>query len=113
MSLKNKNIIKNFIEDIWNNNKIDLITTYIHPKYKAHRLKSMTTLRGINSVKKNIKDYKRKFPNLKIIIKDMISEGDKISSLITLINKNKKMQELIIHKIESNKIIESWSIGSD
>jgi len=113
MSLKNKNIIRNFIEDIWNKDKIELIPKYIHPRYKAHRLRSMTTLNGINNVKRNIKNYKHQFPNLKIIIKEMISEGDKVSSLITLISDNKKMQELIIHKIESKKIIESWSIGSD
>ena len=113
MQSTNKIIIRNFVVEVWNNSNFDKIEEFIHKDYIAHRLSSKTALKGITGVRRNVENYKNKYPNLKIIIKDMICEGNKVSSRIIIKDGQKSMNELIIYRISNNKIIESWSIGSN
>jgi len=38
MESTNKTIVSNFISEIWNNNQLEKIDTYLHPNFKDHSL---------------------------------------------------------------------------
>ncbi|MBU0467210.1 MAG: hypothetical protein KKF39_06110, partial [Nanoarchaeota archaeon] len=65
---KYNKIIRNFIENVWNNKKVELIPEYISKKYVAHTLGKGGELRGIESVKTNILNCHSKYKNFKIKI---------------------------------------------
>ena len=75
--------------------------------------------KGVRGVEANVKRTHAPLPNLKLSIRDMFGEGNRVVSRLTLRSvhagksgKGKEMHEIIIHKVVRNKIAESWAIGS-
>jgi predicted ester cyclase len=125
MSIKdNKNTVRNFIERVWNRGFVDEISKYIAPKYEAIGLASNVYVRGVEGVRKNVDDTRSGFPDLLIEIDDMIAEGDRVASRLTLRGTPVHQQattwergaltnpELIIHQLKDGKIIKAWSTAS-
>ena len=120
----NKETVRNFIERIWNRGFVDEISDYIAPDYEAIGLATTVYVRGIEGVRKNVEETRSGFPDLLIEIDDMIAEGDKVASRLTLRGTPVHQQattwergaltnpELIFHQLKDGKIIRAWSIAS-
>ena len=103
---------------------MDDISKYIAHNYEAVGLATTVYVRGIEGVRKNVEDTRSGFPDLFIEIDDMIAEGDKVASRLTLRGTPVHQQattwergaltnpELIVHQLKDGKIIKAWSIGS-
>ena len=111
--MKNKKVVENFIKTVWNQKKLELIPQFLSNSYIAHKLGAGGEVRGIEEVKLNILDCYVKFKNFKISINNMIEEKNMISSWIVLHDGARIMNEIIIHKLSNNKIVEAWSIGGN
>jgi len=112
----NKEIIKDFIEKVWNNRQYELIPHFIAENYIVWVMGSKNTLKGVEGVLANVQGVHRSFDQFKIQIEDMFGEADKIVSRLTLHSirdaEQITMREIIIHRIEQGKIVEAWSLGS-
>lgn len=122
---KNKEIVRDFIDRIWNRGLVDEIPNFITPDYEAIGLRTTVFARGIDGVRNNVLGTRDAYRDLIIEIDDMIAEGDKVASRIRLRGTPVHQQattwdrgaltldELIFHQLKEGKIIRAWSIGSD
>lgn len=111
-----KKIISSFIKDIWVNRNLDKIKKYIAKDYVAYGIRNKITVNGILGVKQNVKKLLEKYPDVVVIVEDMIDDENKVASRLTFKpSKDSKisMREIIIHEIKDDKIHRAWSIGSD
>ena len=112
----NKRLVKDFIEKVWNRGQYELVSRFIGDDYIAWALGSKKTVKGVEGVLANVKGVHRSFAQFKVSIEDMFGEADKVVSRITFYslreNKQITMREIIIHRIEGEKIVEAWSLGS-
>jgi steroid delta-isomerase-like uncharacterized protein len=79
-------------------------------------------IRGLEQAKKFVSAYKTAFPDLKITVEDVIAEGDKVVSRVTLRGTHQGETEefgpptgrqfegggITISRIEGGKIVEDW-----
>ena len=79
-------------------------------------------IRGLEQAKKFVSAYKTAFPDLKITVEDVIAEGDKVVSRVTLRGTHQEETEefgpptgrqiegggITISRIEGGKIVEDW-----
>ena len=110
---KPREVIKGFVKTVWNEQKLDLIPTFVSKSYIAHLLGNGGQVVGTRGVRLNVIKSHSQFKGLKIKIKKIIEHGNYTTSWIILTSQNKVMNELIIHKVKDNLIIEAWSIGGN
>jgi predicted ester cyclase len=79
-------------------------------------------IRGLEQAKKFVSAYKTAFPDMKITVEDVIAEGDKVVSRVTLRGTHQGETEefgpptgrqiegggITISRIEGGKIVEDW-----
>ena len=79
-------------------------------------------IRGLEQAKKFVSAYKTAFPDLKITVEDVIAEGDKVVSRVTIRGTHQGETEefgpptgrqfegggITISRIEGGKIVEDW-----
>ena len=79
-------------------------------------------IRGLEQAKKFVSAYKTAFPDIKITVEDVIAEGDKVVSRVTLRGTHQGETEefgpptgrqiegggITISRIEGGKIVEDW-----
>jgi steroid delta-isomerase-like uncharacterized protein len=79
-------------------------------------------IRGLEQAKKFVSAYKTAFPDMKITVEDVIAEGDKLVSRVTLRGTHQGKTEefgpptgrqiegggITISRIEGGKIVEDW-----
>jgi len=121
---KNKAIVRDFLDRVWNRGLVDEISNYISPEYEATGLATSVKVIGIEGVKKNVQETRAAYPDFTIQIDDMIGEGDRVASRLRLRGTPVHQQattwergaltnpELIFHQIKDGKIIKAWSIAS-
>ncbi len=68
---------------------------------------------GFESLKKAMKENHEKFPNKKILIKNVLADGDLVTVQSHLILKKGEKEMSVVHifRFENNKIIEMWDCG--
>ncbi|HEX2909625.1 MAG TPA: ester cyclase [Chloroflexia bacterium] len=112
----NKSIIRDFIEKVWNNGNYELIPHFIADNYIAWALGSKKNVNGVEGVLANVKGVHKAYAQFKITIEDMFGENDRVVSRLILHSyrdsKEITMREIIIHRIQIEKIVEAWSLGS-
>jgi predicted ester cyclase len=121
---KNKEVVRKFIDRVWNRGFVNEIPEFIDPEYEAIGLATEVLVKGIEGVKENVLATRSGFPDLRIEIDDMIAEEDRVASRLRLRGTPVHQQattwergamtnpELIFHLLKNGKIIRAWSIGS-
>jgi predicted ester cyclase len=121
MSLeRNKLIYRNFIEEVFNHGRLDLLEVFLDPSYFNHDAPPGTPV-GIEGVSQIVTVFRVAFPNMKVSIEDQIAEGDKVCSLATTRGVHKGpifgipptgktivMTGLTMVRIVNDKLMESW-----
>jgi predicted ester cyclase len=119
LSERNKKILIEYIERVWNEGDVSVIDQYAHPDWFSKGLRLDGTLEGLEGIRRNVLETRKALKNLKITIKDIIAEGNKVASriVITGINseteKNVYVDEMMIHEFLDGKVKRVWSIGSE
>lgn len=76
MSTKNKQVVKNFIEEAWNNDRFDIASSYLHAGFRDYSLPPALennmegTKRWIEATGKSFRHH--------TVIEEMVSEEDKV-----------------------------------
>jgi steroid delta-isomerase-like uncharacterized protein len=73
----NKALVRRFFEEVWNKGNLNVIDELDSPNYVDHDAPPGLPA-GIEGQKQFVKMYRTAFPDLRITVDDVISEGDKV-----------------------------------
>jgi steroid delta-isomerase-like uncharacterized protein len=124
---KNKNIVRRFVQEVWNEGKLEvadevLAADYIeHPSTPDDSKKDEPT--GPDGMKRFVQMFRNAFPDITFTIEHMVAEGDKVA--IHLVGQGTHQGELhglpptgkhvriggaAIHRIQDDKIVETYQV---
>jgi steroid delta-isomerase-like uncharacterized protein len=123
----NKQLIIRFVEELWNQRKLEIAADIFDKDCQSFQLRSGAPItavpRGPEIIKEHISDWLSGFPDLSFTIEQMIAEGDRVSTLLTMdgthtgewlgIPPNGKrinIRMTTIHRIRNGKIVEDWVV---
>lgn len=86
MTARNKQVITDFVDTIWNNRQFDKLCRFLHSNFEDHSLPP-TMPGGAEGLKLWISGLGRSFEH-KTRIDEMISEGDKVAVRLTMFLKH-------------------------
>jgi len=83
MSLEaNKTIARRFIEELWNERKLEVANDILASDCITHQLRSgqdtMTMPRGPEIIKRHIAEWLTGFPDMRFAIEQVVAEGDRV-----------------------------------
>ena len=115
---KNKTIIRNAYEEIWNQGNLNAADELFAIDYVYH---GAPEIRGPEGIKQHVAALRASFPDAHLSLDDMIAEGDKVVSRWTAggtqtgefmgippSGKQVKFTGIIISRIADGKIVEDW-----
>ena len=124
---KNKNIVRRFVQEVWNEGKLEvadevLAADYIeHPSTPDDSKKDEPT--GPDGMKRFVQMFRNAFPDITFVIEHMVAEEDKVA--IHLVGQGTHQGELhglpptgkhvriggaAIHRIQDDKIVETYQV---
>ena len=126
MSLEaNKTIARRFIEELWNERKLEVANDILASDCITHQLRSwqdtMTMPRGPEIIKRHIAEWLTGFPDMRFAIEQVVAEGDRVMMQcvgrgthlgswlgIPATGKVITIQTFIIQRIADGHIEEDW-----
>lgn len=124
MSEKYETFLHRWFEEVWNNRREDAIDEMVVEDIVAHGLNDAegNTIRGREGFKTLHRAFLSAYPDLKITVEDVISEGDKIVARCTVrathegegigvapTNQPIEFTGVAIVRIKDGKIVEAWN----
>lgn len=121
----NKQIVTRFVEELWNERKLEVADTIFDEDCHTHQLQSgapvIAAPRGPAAVKAHVTDWLSGFPDLKFTVEQMFADGDRVLSQLAMdgtqtgqwmgippTGKHVNIRMITIHRIRRGKIIEDW-----
>ena len=126
----NEQLVRRFIEELWNGRKVELAEKLIARDCRTHQVRSgadtTPTRRGPKEMKQHVADWLRGFPDLKFTIEQMFSVGDKVFAQTVMegthtglwfeippTNRHVNIRAMTVYRIARGKIAEDWvMVGS-
>jgi len=127
---ENENIATRFIEEMWNERKLEIADELFAADGVTHQLRSgedpAGRPRSPESVKREAAAWLTAFPDLKFVLEQMIAAGDRVATLCTIrgthtgawmgiapTGRKVSVPIMTIHRIADGKIAEDWvMVGS-
>lgn len=120
-----KHIVVKFVEELWNQRKLDVADSIIDEACQTHQLQSgkppLSAPRGPAAVKAHVTHWLSAFPDLKFTVEQMFADGDRVLSQLAMdgtqtgewmgippAGKHINIRMITIHRIRTGKIIEDW-----
>jgi steroid delta-isomerase-like uncharacterized protein len=121
---ENKATVRRFVEEVFNKGNLNIISQLVDNNYVGHDPSQPSEVRGLEGLKKNIRDLRSAFPDLTLKINDIFADGDKVccrwigsgthkNEYLGLPPTNKKatnVSGLEVFRLSNNKIVEDWNI---
>ena len=124
MSEENKQLVRRWFEEVWNNGRVDAIDEMFDANGIAHGLSDdpSNPIKGPNNFKPFHTLFREAFPNMMIVIEDMVAEGDKVAARCSVRAKHEgeflgrvatgspvEFSGITIVRIDKGKIVEAWN----
>jgi predicted ester cyclase len=121
---KNKELIRQ-VEEAWNDGNLDALDDFFAPNAVSHAAVPRLP-RGLSGWKQAHRQMLAAVPDRKVIIEDMIAEGDRVVVRARLTGTNLgglpwagvspngnriDMEYITIYRIEGGKIVECWALN--
>ena len=121
---ENKNLVRRWFEEVWNNGRADAIEEMFDENGIAHGLSGDPSkpVKGPKDYRPFYTMFREAFPNMKIVIEDLIAEGDKVTARCSVRGKHEgrfrgieatqapiEFTGITIVRIANNKIVEAWN----
>lgn len=124
MSVDNKALVQRWFEEVWNKGRADAIEEMFATDGIAHGLsdESGSPMRGPAGFKQFHANFREAFPDIQIVVEDMVAEGDKVAARCSVRGKHTgdslgftatqapvKFTGITIVRIRDGKIVEGWN----
>ena len=76
---RNEAVSRRFYDEVWNRGDFAVIDQLADPSLVAHDAALPEDVRGPDGLKGLIGSYRRAFPDVEMVVADMISDGDKVT----------------------------------
>jgi steroid delta-isomerase-like uncharacterized protein len=122
---ENKKIVTRFIEEMWNQRKLEIADELFAPNCVTHQLRTgedpAGKRRSAESVREEAAAWLTGFPDLQFVLEQMIAAGDRVVSHCTIrgthtgpwmgidpTGRKVSIPMITIHRIADGKIAEDW-----
>jgi steroid delta-isomerase-like uncharacterized protein len=124
MSEDNKALMRRWFEEVWNKGREEAIDEMFAEDGMAHGLadESGEPLRGASGFKPFFRKFREAFPEMEVVVEDMISEGDKTAARCIVRGRHGgdtlgfaatgqpiEFTGIAITRISEGKIVEAWN----
>ena len=124
MSEENKQLVRRWFEEVWNKGRAELIEEMFDENGIAHGLSDdpAKPIKGPKGYTPFYKVFREAFPNVRIVIEDMVAEGDKVTARCSVRGKHEgdfrgiaatqspiNFTGMTIVRIADGKIVEAWN----
>ena len=124
MSEENKELVRRWFEEVWNKGRADAIEEMFDENGIAHGLADDPSqpIRGPRDFRPFHTVFREAFPNMTIVVEDLIAEADKVAARCSVRGKHEgdfmgreatqspvEFTGIAIVRIDNGKIIEAWN----
>ena len=124
MSEANKELLRRWFEEVWNKGRADAIDEMFDENGIAHGLADDASqpIKGPSNFRPFHRTFREAFPNMTIVIEDMVAEGDRVAARCSVRGKHEgefmgraatqapvEFTGMTIVRIDSGKIVEAWN----
>ena len=124
MSEANKQLVRRWFEEVWNKGRADAIDEMFDENGIAHGLSDdpANPLKGPHGFRPFHRTFRQAFPNMIVVVEDMVAEGDKVAARCSVRGKHEgdfmeraatqspvEFTGITIVRIENGKIAEAWN----
>jgi len=124
MSEENKQLIRRWFEEVWNNGRVEAIDEMFDENGIAHGLSDdpENPIRGPQGFTPFHTVFREAFPNMMIVVEDVVAEGDKVAARCSVRARHEgefmgraatqapvEFTGITIVRIYNGKIIEAWN----
>ena len=121
----NKAIMRQFW-DVWEQGNIDLLDELLAPEYVNHTLATPDLPSGPEGVKEVVSMFRSGVPDLRVVIEDMIAEGDRVATRYALegthggdlfgvapTGRHLTIKSMTVERLSGGKIVEHWRVTDE
>lgn len=111
----NSTLLNRWFEEVWNQNREDSIDKLMTTESHTHGILSADQPKGAPGFKIFYRGFKEQFENIRITIKDVVSQDDMECALTDVTakhretGKNVAFSGLCMVRVEGGKIAEAWN----
>jgi steroid delta-isomerase-like uncharacterized protein len=124
MSEENKQLVRRWFEEVWNKGRADAIDEMFDANGIAHGLSDdpANPIKGPTAFRPFHTLFREAFPNMMIVVEDMVAEGDKVAARCSVRAKHEgdflamaatqapvEFTGITIVRIDKGKIVEAWN----
>jgi len=124
MSEQNKELVRSWFEEVWNKGRAEAIDEMFDEYGVAHGLSDdpANPITGPQNFRPFHTAFREAFPNMVIVVEDMVAEGDKVAARCSVRGAHEgdfmgrsatqspiAFTGMTIVRIENGKIIEAWN----
>jgi steroid delta-isomerase-like uncharacterized protein len=124
MSEENKALIRRWFEEVWNKKRVEAIDEMFAADGVAHGLNDdpKVSMKGVADFKPFHAAFCNAFPDIKVVVEDVIAEGDKIAARCSVYGKHTgdglgiaasnapvEFTGMVIARIKDGKFVEAWN----
>jgi predicted ester cyclase len=124
MSEENKHLLRRWFEEVWNKGRVDAIEEMLDANGIVHGLSDdpANPIKGPQDFKPFHTVFREAFPNMMIVVEDMVAEGDKVAARCSVRARHEgdffgksatqspvDFTGIAIVRIEYGKIVEAWN----
>lgn len=124
MSEENKAVVRRWFDEVWNQGRSEAIEELFDEYGIAHGLSDdpAQPITGPRDYRPFYDVFRQAFPNINIVIEDMIAEGDKVAARCSVRGKHEgefrgiaatqapvEISGITIVRVQNGKIVEAWN----
>jgi steroid delta-isomerase-like uncharacterized protein len=122
---ESKAIMRRFWE-VWEQGNVELLDELLAPEYINHTLAAPDLPSGPQGVKEVVSMFRSGIPDLKVVIEDMIAEGDKVATRYALegihrgelfgvppTGKHLSIKSMTVERLSEGNIVEHWRVTDE
>jgi predicted SnoaL-like aldol condensation-catalyzing enzyme len=105
---ENKEVARRFIEEVWNNGRLDIAGELLAPTLVNHDWPPGQTS-DRDQFMKFITEYRGRYPNISFTIEDMFGEADRVATRVTIRGVDGEWTGIGIIRVQDGQIVEQWA----
>jgi steroid delta-isomerase-like uncharacterized protein len=111
---------------VWEQGNVDLLDELLAPEYVNHTLAAPDLPPGPEGVKEVVSMFHSAMPDLKIVVEDMVAEGDKVATRYALEGTHRdelfgaaptgerlSIKSITLERVSGGKIREHWRVTDE